>query len=178
MNLWPYLRSYSRTPLQNLPLVWSLINRDTLITSTQPNASIGIVTGSELALPKLGTLMKGHLATHTHTHRLLLQFQTMLASFSEPSLLVKAASLKQTMHTAFNLTTLSASGIRFNTGPNGYHQVKGLIKYQQESTVYSLVSGMFHPMLPQSQSCPCWPFLHRTRQYLETEDRTISVTGG
>ena len=43
----------------------------------------------------------------------------LLTSFSEPSLLVKAASLKQIIQTAFNLITLSARGIRFNTGPNG-----------------------------------------------------------
>jgi hypothetical protein len=44
---------------------------------------------------------------------------------------VKAASLKQIMQTAFSFTTLSASGIRFRTGPNGYKWVKGRqdIKY-------------------------------------------------
>lgn len=46
-------------------------------------------------------------------------------SFSDPSLLVKAASLKQIMQTAFSFTTLSARGIKFKTGPNGYKMGKG-----------------------------------------------------
>ena len=42
-----------------------------------------------------------------------------LTSFSVPSLLVKAASLKQIIQTALSFTTVSAKGIKFNTEPNG-----------------------------------------------------------
>ena len=42
-----------------------------------------------------------------------------LTCVSEPSLLVKAASLKHTMQTAFSLITLSALGTRSRMVPNG-----------------------------------------------------------
>lgn len=42
-----------------------------------------------------------------------------LTCVSEPSLLVKAASLKHTMQTAFSLMTLSALGTRSRIVPNG-----------------------------------------------------------
>ena len=43
----------------------------------------------------------------------------VLTSVSEPSLLVKAASLKHIMQTAFSLITLSALGTRSRMEPNG-----------------------------------------------------------
>ena len=58
-------------------------------------------------------MVEGNLSTGAN------QVSGSCTSVSFPSLFVKAASLKQIIHTAFSFTTLSARGTRLRMGPKG-----------------------------------------------------------